>query len=96
MTLTEPEVNVAGSDDDVSPTLRTVPTCDHLDSAPAGFTWERSKHAPSDHRPGPVVALTAQAKKLAFCKDCNLLLELKPDAQKLYPPRAATSDEKKV
>jgi hypothetical protein len=55
------------------------------------FTWQLPEHLECEHKAGPVAAIKANAQKLAFCVDCNLLFKLKPGTAKTPIPRAASN-----
>jgi hypothetical protein len=67
--LTSPDdTSQPGQDDDLE-------VAQHLKAGPH-FTWQLPEHRHCDHRPGPVAAVHANGRKLVFCLDCNLLLDL--------------------
>lgn len=44
-------------------------------SRPHVFTWLLPEYHECDHKSGEIVAVQAGGRKLAFCKQCNLLLD---------------------
>lgn len=87
MTLTEAEVTVTGTDDGIDVLLRLIPEDGRTLDGASVFTWERPEHAACLHRPAPTTAaVTPGGKKLSFCLDCNLLVQVKAGGNKQAPP----------
>lgn len=46
-----------------------------LGAPPHVFTWLLPEHQECKHNPGQTVAVKADGQKLAFCEQCNLLVD---------------------
>jgi hypothetical protein len=69
---------------------KDTPVAQTLTAPRKPFTWQLPEHRECEHAAGPVVAIKANAQKLAFCVDCNLLFKLKPGTAKKPSPHAAS------